>query len=258
MLHATNDQAPARPQHKKRDADDFAADIRARQAAPAIEQTGLNDTARTADDFAADTAHAQLQHDDGLNRTTHPTNDQIIAQAHEAAERLIAGHEWQDWVAVGRALRIGRSHALYEAGTNKPEGKKYAASFARWLTEHKLDQIADKATRCRLLELMDHIDQVEIWRKTLASNKRLSINHPITVWKHWQRSKVVPDPNKAQKPSPVRTAQTKPHRISGGRSPAYKKRPGAICSPPRRARRMLSASCETRLPRRSSTKSASS
>jgi hypothetical protein len=162
--------------NKRRTEDDFAAEMRARQAARQ-QQSGLSGTTQTAD-------------------------DQVIARAQEAACRLIAGASYQDWVMVGRALLIGRAHSMYEAGTNKPQGSRYAACFSRWLTETKLDKVADKGTRSRLLDLLDHIEDVEKWRQTLATNRRLELNHPNTVWRHWQRSKVVPDPNKAQKPSP--------------------------------------------------------
>ena len=196
MLHATNDQAPARPQHKKRDADAFAADIRARQAAPTVDQQPPE-----------------------LSGTTQNSDDQVIARAQEAAGRLIAGASYQDWITVGRALLIGRAHSMYEAGTNKPQGSRYAACFSRWLADTKLDRVADKGTRSRLLDLLDHIDAVEKWRQLLPTNRRLEINHPNTVWRHWQRSKIVPDPNKAQKPSPVAQLKQSLIESSGGSSP---------------------------------------
>ena len=195
MLHATNDQAPARPQHKKRDADAFAADIRARQATPAVEQPELSRTTQNSDDQPE------------LSGTTQNSDDQVIARAQEAASRLIAGASYQDWVTVGRALLIGRAHSMYEAGTNKPQGSRYAACFSRWLADTKLDKVADKGTRSRLLDLLDHIDVVEKWRQTLPTNQRLEFNHPNTVRRRWQRSKVDRDrdrdPNKVQKPSHV-------------------------------------------------------
>jgi hypothetical protein len=138
-----------------------------------------------------------------LSGTTQNSDDHVIARAQEAASRLIAGASYQDWITVGRALLIGRAHSMYEAGINKPEGSRYAACFSRWLADTKLDKVADKGTRSRLLDLLDHIEDVEKWRQTLATNRRLELNHPNTVWRHWQRSKVVPDPNKVQKPSPV-------------------------------------------------------
>ena len=179
MLHATNDRAPARPQYKKRDADAFAAYIRARQVAPTVGQ-----------------------HE--LHNATHVDDDQIVLDAQKAAERLITGAAWNDWVTLGRAARVGRTEAMREAHVNRPEGRGYAVALHCWLARTGLDKVlGDNSTRSRLLDLIDHITDVEVWRQTLQGDKRLELNHPRVVWQHWQRSKVVPDPNKVQKPSPV-------------------------------------------------------
>jgi hypothetical protein len=164
----------------RRDADDFAADIRAKKAAEATDVQP-----------------------DGLHGATHDPDAQVIELAQAAANRLIAGAAWEDWVAVGRALLVGCTAAMREAHVNKPEGKTYAATFSRWLITNKLDKVADKATRSRLLELLDHIEAVQKWRSTLPANKQLELNHPRTVFAHWKRSTVVQDPNKQPKPSPV-------------------------------------------------------
>src|SRR5262249_52406476 len=77
---------------------------------------------------------------------------------------------------------------------NKPEGKRYAAAFSRWISDAKLNNIIGgedhKALRCRLLDLMDHIDDVEEWRATLSPKRRLEWNYPLTIYKHWQKSKI--------------------------------------------------------------------
>jgi hypothetical protein len=162
--------------HHRRDADDFAREIKARKA----------------------TEQDELSQDN-------PSSDiNVINAAQEAAHRLLTGQAWQDWVAVGRALLVGRTEAMRTANTNKPTGKLYAAQFGQWLTAAKLDKVADKATRSRLLNLLDHIDEVEAWRATLATNKQLELNHPNTVWRHWQKATVVPTMASADKPlSPV-------------------------------------------------------
>jgi hypothetical protein len=165
----------------RRDADDFAAEMRARQAAPTADQ----------------------QQQPELSGTTQTSDDQVIARAQEAAGRLITGAAYQDWITVGRALQIGSAHSMYEAGTNKPQGSRYAACFSRWLAGTKLDKVADKGTRSGLLDLLDRLEDVERWRQTLPANRRLELNHPNTVWRHWQRSTVVRNPNKEKKPSPV-------------------------------------------------------
>jgi hypothetical protein len=147
----------------------------------------------------------EQQQYDGLSQDNPPGTDTITA-ADEAADRLISGQSWHDWVAVGHALLIGRTQAMASAVTNRPDGKRYASALNRWLNEHpKLDKLLGgnphKALRSRLLDLIDHISDVEAWRLTVPTNHRLKLNYPITVWKHWQRKTA--DPNKQRKPSPI-------------------------------------------------------
>jgi hypothetical protein len=132
----------------RRSPDDFVAEIAARKRADG----GLMNIG------------AAIDHD-GLSQDN-PSD--IITAADEAADRLISGQSWQDWVAVGRAFQIGRTQAMAAAGTNRPEGRHYAAAISRWLSEHpKLDKLLGgdkhKALRCRLLDLIDHTSEVEAW-----------------------------------------------------------------------------------------------
>jgi hypothetical protein len=159
---------------------------------------------RTPDDFRAGIDARQVdQHE--LSGTAHvPDSDEIVRFGVEAAERLTAGHHYADWIKVGRAVVVGRTEAMREAHVNRPEGRGYAAALHRWLVHTGLVRvIGDTGARSRLLDLVDHHDQVEAWRKTLPSNKQLELNHPNTIWRHWKRSTVVPAPNKQPKPSPV-------------------------------------------------------
>jgi hypothetical protein len=163
---------------------------------------------RTADDFRAEIDARQVDRGDGLSQDNPSTDhDIIITAAQEAARRLLSGQSWQDWRKVGSAAQILRGRAMLEAGTNKPEGKLYAAAFGRLLADAKLDKLLGgnehKALRCRLLELMDHINEVDVWWARLAANNRVEWNYPLTIYKHWQRLKA-PTAPPADKPlSPV-------------------------------------------------------
>src|SRR6516225_6245933 len=83
---------------------------------------------RTPDDFRAEIDARQVDQHDGLSQDSPSTDpDIIITTAQEAAYRLLSGQSWQDWREVGAAAQILRARAMREAGTNKPEGKRYAA-----------------------------------------------------------------------------------------------------------------------------------
>jgi hypothetical protein len=151
----------------------------------------------------ADTADKNA---DGLHDATHVEDDDseiaIIERARQAATRLASGQTWADWRAVGRAYWIGHCEAKRRANNN--QGRRYASAFHEWTRRVGLDKVLfDKATRACLIKLMENLDKVEAWRKTLPSNKQLEINHPRVVLAHWKRSTVVPDPNKPPKPSAI-------------------------------------------------------
>jgi hypothetical protein len=150
---------------------------------------------RTPNDFRAD---MDARNADGLNCSTHQRTssnaEAVVAEAREALRAL--KQSWESWRKVGSALLIGRDAAKAEAG-GKTEGKHFTAAFSRWLDQNNLN--IEKTTRARLLALMDHIGDVERWLGILPDNKRTAINHPVTIYKHWQKS-TIPVYNKSEKP----------------------------------------------------------
>ena len=197
MLHATNDQAPARPQHKKRDADAFAADIRARQAAPPPSN--------------------KLGWVHGDNPAT---DDQIIARAQEAAERLIAGAAMERLAShsARRYRSAAPTQCTRRALTNRKAADTRHVSVAGWRTRSSTRSLTRaRAPDCSIYSIIS--THVEIWRQLLPTNRRLEINHPeyrlasLAAVEDRSRSK------QSAKAFAFRTAQTKPHRIPGGSRP---------------------------------------
>jgi hypothetical protein len=89
---------------------------------------------------------------------------------------------------------------MYQAGTNRPEGKGYSQEFGAWLTKNKLDDM-DKSDRSKLFTVMDNLPAIEGWRATLTITERMRLNHPTTVLRNWQRATQVPN---AQPRTPTR------------------------------------------------------
>jgi hypothetical protein len=132
-----------------------------------------------------------------------PSNpDDIVRRGQEAWSRLQAGRSWEDWLAVGEAIQVGRRRAMIEANTNQPRGSRYDSMFGDWLQETSFDSL-DKSDRKRLLDCLEHRAEIEAWRQTLPANKRLQLNHPTSVWRNWQRATVT-----------GRAAVEKPARLS--------------------------------------------
>ena len=131
---------------------------------------------------------------------------ECIRAGQEAWHRLLSGHTRQDWVLVGKACQLLRAEAMRTAHTNKPEGRRYNQEFSDLLKANGFDTI-DKSTRSRLFCILDNVGDVEKWLATVPANKRLTLNHPHTIWRAYQRTKKSDD-IPAKKPSHVEKLKT--------------------------------------------------
>jgi hypothetical protein len=95
---------------------------------------------------------------------------------------------FDDWLAVARALAIGRSVALQEANTDKPYGSRFTDAMGRWLRQHGLDGIR-KSERSRALSVLENLPAISVWRAGLDEDGRRQINHPEAIWRGWRRSR---------------------------------------------------------------------
>lgn len=142
-----------------------------------------------------------LQDQAGVASWVGPSNsDEIIRRGQEAWSRLQAGRSWKDWLAVEEAVQVGRHCAMVEANTNRPRGSRYEAIFGEWLQRTGFDTL-DKGDRRRLLDCLEHRAEIEAWRQTLSTNKRLLLNHPSSVWRNWQKATVAGKEAAAEKPA---------------------------------------------------------
>ena len=57
--------------------------------------------------------------------------------------------DFQYWLKIGAALKLGREECLRTAGTNRPSGKRYAKTMNEWLKREHLGDI-DQGDRSRL------------------------------------------------------------------------------------------------------------
>lgn len=145
--------------------------------------------------------HQQRQ-DETRVGPSNPAADPIVQRGRDAWSRLGQGQSWQDWLAVGEALRVGRHLAMLEAHTNEPTGPRYQTVFGEWLETEGFSEI-DKGDRKRLFDCLKHREEIESWRATLPLNKRLELNHPSTVWRNWQKSTVTGNATVTPRTSPV-------------------------------------------------------
>jgi hypothetical protein len=102
----------------------------------------------------------------------------------QAWNRIKEDSTYNDWMAVGEALDIGRTECMRLARSNEPRGRAYNETFSKWLAENGFADI--------LAGIIANRPGVETWRATLASNERQRINHPSSVWRKWQASRAMP------------------------------------------------------------------
>jgi hypothetical protein len=106
--------------------------------------------------------------------------------------------DWADWLYVAHAVRIGRDAALEAAGVKTPFGKRYTNAMAEWLRQNGLENIQQQV-RYRLLQVLDNLPAIEAWRAGLDEKERDRLNHPDSVWWHWQRSLKAGEPRAPQR-----------------------------------------------------------
>jgi|SRR5215813_7579109 len=129
---------------------------------------------------------------------------EIIAAARAAWSRLRRGASFDDWVAVARALAIGREQCMALAKTNKPVGTTYNRAMGAWLAQHGLDGINGQE-RYRALWMLDHLPSIEQWRADLNEAERRRFNHPSCVWAKWRAERATTTQDRVRAaPAPVR------------------------------------------------------
>src|SRR6516165_4879335 len=80
---------------------------------------------------------------------------EILRQGREALVQLSRGHDWASWKKVLPVLDIARTAAMAEAGTNRPQGRRYSEAFSKWVRDRpEFETLAklDKGTRARFFE----------------------------------------------------------------------------------------------------------
>jgi hypothetical protein len=122
-----------------------------------------------------------------LTRAARGDRDAYIRSGQQAWERVKKDATYNDWLAIGEALEIGRADAMADAKTNKPEGARYNKLFGEWLASYGFNDI-DKAVRSKLFDILANRAAIDAWRADLPVSERLRYNSPSAVWRRWQAS----------------------------------------------------------------------
>jgi hypothetical protein len=121
-----------------------------------------------------------------------PDTQTVVMRGREAWHSLKTDETWEKWVAIGRAIEAGKAAIMRVLQTNQPKGRAWSQTFGAWLADNEFDQI-DKGVRSRLQTCLDHLPEIEAWRRTLGLTQRLQLNHPNAVLRRWQMSTAMPN-----------------------------------------------------------------
>jgi hypothetical protein len=106
------------------------------------------------------------------------------------------------WKKVGAALVVGRAEAMRDGHVNKPRGRSYNAAINAFLKKFGFDGL-DSGDRSRLLDVMDHQNEIEAWLDKLPLKERLRLNHPNAVLRRWKATTTAPKTDAEPKASPM-------------------------------------------------------
>jgi hypothetical protein len=111
----------------------------------------------------------------------------VIRQGQDAWATVKKGASFENWKAIGAALKIGRDFALKSTGANRPEGRTYCAAFNGWLQTHRFEM--EKSVRSAALEMIENISAIEVWRATLSEKQRRRLAGPLQNVRRWRKAK---------------------------------------------------------------------
>jgi hypothetical protein len=111
----------------------------------------------------------------------------VIRAGRDAWEQIAKSGSFSGWVAIGRALAVGRDFALRATGANAPMGRRYCAEFSQWVEAHGFAGM-QKSLRSTAIELAENIEAVEAWRATLPERQRKRLVHPLSNVRRWRAS----------------------------------------------------------------------
>jgi hypothetical protein len=109
-------------------------------------------------------------------------------EAAEAAKRIKESQSWDDWLAIGAFMVIGRNRAMLRAGTNEPIGARYNKAFGEWLDLRQWLRDIDKATRSHAMWCADHVEELRRLRENMGQTLRDRSNHPTVMRRKWEAS----------------------------------------------------------------------
>jgi hypothetical protein len=103
----------------------------------------------------------------------------------EAWAQMARAQSFTAWVAVGRALSIGKQHCLRATGANGVRNRRYCLMFSKWMKARGFTGMTP-SVKSHAIEVYEHLQDIEAWRKTLSDRQRRRLIHPLAVLRRWR------------------------------------------------------------------------
>ncbi len=110
----------------------------------------------------------------------------IIRSGLDARNAINKAESFDGWLTIGRALSIGKAHALKVTG-NAAWSRSYSREFGLWMQQHGFASMP-KSTRSVAVELHEHGAEITAWRQTLPERQRKRLVHPLSNVRRWRAS----------------------------------------------------------------------
>lgn len=114
--------------------------------------------------------------------------NEIIAEGEAALRRIRGARPMTDWLAIGRALLVLRKRAMAETDAGMPRGILYVRRNGALLRQHGFLTISKSGRQTAML-VVENLAAIEQWLAKLPDERRLSLNHPMCVWRSYLAAK---------------------------------------------------------------------
>jgi hypothetical protein len=109
----------------------------------------------------------------------------VIRAGVDAWKAITKTESFDGWLAIGRALQIGRDYALRTSGANSAMGRLYCREFSIWIEGHGFRGMK-KSVRSVAIELAENSAAITAWRDSLPERQRRRLIHPLSVTRRWR------------------------------------------------------------------------
>ena len=109
----------------------------------------------------------------------------IIRAGRDAWGEIAKSENFEAWLAIGKALTIGKAHALKASGANAPWGQNYCRAFSAWAKETGFSTMR-ASDRSYAIALSENLGAITSWRATLSDKQRGRLRSAQANVRRWR------------------------------------------------------------------------